>query len=44
MVLFEEVVTTNQINFQALRGKFLFDIEKNKSKKIEAGKKLLSCF
>ena len=37
-VLFKEIETTNQINFQALRGKFLFDIEKNQSKKIEAGK------
>ena len=37
-VLFEKIETTNQINFQALRGKFLFDIEKNQSKKIEAGK------
>ena len=42
-VLFKEIETTNQINFQALRGKFLFDIEKNQSKKIEVGKKLLSC-
>ena len=37
-VLFEKIETTNQINFQALRGKFLFDIEKNHSEKIEAGK------
>ena len=37
-VIFEEIETTNQINFQSLRGKFLFDIEKNKPKKIEAGK------
>ncbi len=37
-VLFEKIETTNQINFQALRGKFLFDIGKNQSKKIEAGK------
>ena len=37
-VLFEKIETTNQINFQALRGKFLFDIEKNQSTKIEAGK------
>ena len=37
-VLFEKIETTNQINFQALRGKFLFDIEKNQSKEIEAGK------
>ena len=37
-VLFEEIETTNQINFQALRGKFLFDIKKNQSKKIEVGK------
>ena len=37
-VLFEKIETTNQINFQSLRGKFLFDIEKNQSKKIEAGK------
>ncbi len=37
-VIFAEIETTNQINFQSLRGKFLFDIEKNKSKKIEAGK------
>ncbi len=37
-VLFEKIETTNQNNFQALRGKFLFDIEKNQSKKIEAGK------
>ena len=36
-VLFEEIETTNQINFQALRGKFLFDIGKNQSK-IETGK------
>ncbi len=38
MVLFEEIATTNQINFQSLRGKFLFDIEKDESRKIEAGK------
>ncbi len=37
-VLFEKIETTNEINFQSLRGKFLFDIEKNKSKEIEAGK------
>ena len=37
-VLFERIETTNEINFQSLRGKFLFDIEKNQSKKIEAGK------
>jgi len=37
-VLFEKIITTNQINYQALRGKFLFDIEKDKSKIIEAGK------
>jgi len=37
-VLFEKIETTNQINFQSLRGKFLFDIEKNQSKEIEAGK------
>ena len=37
-VLFEKIETTNEINFQSLRGKFLFDIEKNQSKKIEAGK------
>ncbi len=38
IVLFEKIETTNQINFQSLRGKFLFDIEKNQSKEIEAGK------
>ncbi len=37
-VLFEKIETTNQINFQSLRGKFLFDIENNQSKEIEAGK------
>tara|TARA_B100000900_G_scaffold352186_1_gene319711 strand:+ start:308 stop:895 length:588 start_codon:yes stop_codon:yes gene_type:complete len=37
-VIFEKIETTNEINFQALRGKFLYDIEKNKSKRIEAGK------
>ncbi len=37
-VLFEKIETTNQTNFQSLRGKFLFDIEKNQSKEIEAGK------
>ena len=37
-VLFEKIETTNKINFQSLRGKFLFDIEKNQSKEIEAGK------
>ncbi len=37
-VLFEKIETTNQVNFQSLRGKFLFDIEKNQSKEIEAGK------
>ncbi len=37
-VLFEKIETTNQINFQSLRGRFLFDIEKNQSKEIEAGK------
>ena len=37
-VLFEEIETTNQTNFQALRGKFLFNIEKKQPKKIEAGK------
>ena len=37
-VLFEKIETTNQNNFQSLRGKFLFDIEKNQSKEIEAGK------
>ncbi len=37
-VLFEKIETTNEINFQSLRGKFLFDIEKNRSKEIEAGK------
>ncbi len=37
-VLFEKIETTNEINFQSLRGKFLFDIKKNQSKKIEAGK------
>ncbi len=37
-VLFEKIETTNQINFQSLRGKFLFDIGKNQSKEIEAGK------
>ena len=37
-VLFEKIETTNEINFQSLRGKFLFDIEKNQSKEIEAGK------
>ena len=37
-VLFQKIETTNQINFQSLRGKFLFDIEKNQSKEIEAGK------
>ena len=36
--MFEKIETTNQINFQSLRGKFLFDIEKNQSKEIEAGK------
>ena len=36
--MFEKIETTNQINFQSLRGKFLFDIEKNHSKDIEAGK------
>ena len=38
IVLFEKIETTNEINFQSLRGKFLFDIEKNQSKEIEAGK------
>ena len=37
-VLFAKIETTNEINFQSLRGKFLFDIEKNQSKEIEAGK------
>ncbi len=37
-VLFKKIETTNQINFQSLRGKFLFDIEKNQFKEIEAGK------
>ncbi len=37
-VLFEKIETTNEINFQSLRGKFLFDIEKNQSKEIKAGK------
>ncbi len=37
-VLFEKIETTNEINFQSLRGKFLFDTEKNQSKEIEAGK------
>ena len=37
-VLFEKIETTNETNFQSLRGKFLFDIEKNQSKEIEAGK------
>ncbi len=37
-VLFEKIETTNEINFQSLRGKFLFDIEKDQSKEIEAGK------
>ncbi len=37
-VLFEKIETTNEINFQSLRGKFLFDIENNQSKEIEAGK------
>ena len=37
-VLFEKIETTNEINFQSLRGKFLFDIKKNQSKEIEAGK------
>ena len=37
-VLFEKIETTNEINFQALRGKFLFDIEKNRLNQIEAGK------
>ncbi len=37
-VLFEKIETTNEINFQSLRGKFLFDVEKNQSKEIEAGK------
>ncbi len=37
-VLFEKIETTNKINFQSLRGKFLFDIEQNQSKEIEAGK------
>jgi len=37
-VLFEKIETTNEINYQSLRGKFLFDIEKNQSKEIEAGK------
>ncbi len=37
-VLFEKIETTNEMNFQSLRGKFLFDIEKNQSKEIEAGK------
>ncbi len=37
-VLFEKIETTNEINFQSLRGKFLFDIEKNQSREIEAGK------
>ena len=36
--MFEKIETTNEINFQSLRGKFLFDIEKNHSKEIEAGK------
>ncbi len=37
-VLFEKIETTDEINFQSLRGKFLFDIEKNQSKEIQAGK------
>ena len=37
-VLFEKIETTNEINFQALRGKFIFDIEKNRLNQIEAGK------
>ncbi len=37
-VLFEKIETTNEINFQSLRGKFLFDTGKNQSKEIEAGK------
>ncbi len=37
-VLFEKIETTNETNFQSLRGKFLFDIEKNQTKEIEAGK------
>ncbi len=37
-VIFEKIETTNEINFQSLRGNFLFDIEKKQSKKIEAGK------
>ena len=37
-VLFERIETTNEINFQALRGKFLFDIEKNRLNQVEAGK------
>ncbi len=37
-VLFEKIETTNEINFQSLRGKFLFDIEKKQSKEIETGK------
>ncbi len=37
-VLFEKIETTNEFNFQSLRGKFLFDIEKDQSKEIEAGK------
>ncbi len=37
-VLFEKIETTNEINFQSLRGKFVFDIEKDQSKEIEAGK------
>ena len=32
-VLFEKIETTNEINFQSLRGKFLFDIKKINQKK-----------
>ncbi len=37
-VLFEKIETTNETNFQALRGKFLFNIESNKINEIKAGK------
>ena len=37
-VLFEKIETSNDINYQSLRGSFLFDIEEKKPTKIEAGK------
>ncbi len=42
-VLFEKIETTNETNFQALRGKFLFDIEKNRLNQVEAGKIIILC-